>query len=179
MEENKTLAKLKKLVSGDDGKRRRFQRYTFRTAQFTNCLFHAIFNATNKQIKALHLDEEDKAFLKEFYQGEKSTAQALCDIASFVEAVGLRFEPCAYDEILDNQSGKVAIYFSNNLMSKDFHFFREEVSPTGKQVWTSKAGFSAKVEKVDYLDIHMGDLLYAGCFKVSNPKFESLSPKEK
>ena len=64
---------------------------------------------------------------------------------------------------------KVAIFFSDDMMNHDFHFFREERLRNGKTVWTSKISFSNNVKKDNYLDMKMDGMSYCGCYKITNP----------
>ncbi len=166
MSQEKTVAKLKLFLNSERKRGRRFQRYSGKTAEFTNCLFHAIFNATNKEIKMLHLDEEDKKVFKGFFKNGDE-AQAIADIKSFVESCGLLFEKCCYTDKLEKGTSKVAIYFQNDLSNCDFHLFKEEVSKTGNIAWSSKLGFTKRVTKTKYLDMKMFGLSFAGCYKIS------------
>lgn len=133
MSSEKTISKLKQIVQTGEVFQRRFQRYSDETAKFTNCLFHAIFNLNNKQIRALNLNEDDKEVFKGFYKSG-TQAQAIADIKNFVEQTGLRFEECDYDSEMGLGDSKVAIFFSDDLMNHDFHLFREERLRNGKTI---------------------------------------------
>lgn len=175
----KTIAKLKNFLQEEKVGSRRFQKYKLSTAEFTNCFFHAIFNFTNKQIKKLKLDKDDKKTFKAFFKNG-TQAQAIADIKNFVEKVGLSFEICNYDSPIDKGDTKVAIFFQDNLMSRDFHFFREEKLKNGKSVWVCKEGFTTIVKKFPYLDMKMNNMSFYGCYKISQPKAcEKCVSKEK
>lgn len=169
MSEEKTIAKLKQFVEAGQKPCRRFQRYSRKKmADCVNCLFHAIFNANNKQLKGLKLDEDDKEVFKSFFK-DGNGAKAIADIKNFVEKCGLLFEPCDYEDKMDAKSSKIAIFLQDDLMKTDFHLFREEVLPNGSVTWSSKMGDSKTVKRDDYLDMHMDGMSFHGCFKITNP----------
>lgn len=169
-----TIAKLKQIVQSGEGTTRRFQRYSRRASKFVNCLFHAIFNLTNKQIKKLDLDEKDKKLFQGFFKNG-DTAQAIADIKNFVEQTGLLFEKCDYDDRMEKGSSKIALYLCDDLWKRDFHLFREEKNSRGNVVWTSKVGFTKKTKKDDFLDMKMDGMTFSGCFKITNPNIKTSS----
>lgn len=108
-----------------------------------NCLGH-IFNLRNQQLNDYQFTPQRMygAFDNIGYNSNKKAAKRMFD---FIAETGLKIEECDPHKIItDFKSWKIALYFEENKVSKDFHFMLEEAP----QCWSSKIGFGPYTEHI-------------------------------
>ncbi len=171
MDKYKTILKLKEIFKLGYRPERRLETYRcktpsgFLTGQITNCLEHACFNLTNKQIIDNNFSIYDKSAFQSFIDVNKSLSEITQDIFNFVEDAGLKVSD--NKKIINKQKEwRVALYYRTDYEVEDYHFLLQEKSG----IWTSKMGSSLNIQKYLTLPkvVYRNYDLY-GVYTIKNP----------
>lgn len=150
------VKEIKKVFSRSQIPSRGSQKYNFVNTFKVNCLEHAFFNFTNKEIRKISREFSHELFeflwifealqTYMFYSTPTQVYNKIHDeLIDKIKSVGLKIEDCLINEELKDNQWKVAFYFNPEAGEEDFHFMRQEKDGT----WSSKAGKYMKVQKFD------------------------------
>lgn len=147
-----------------------------RICRVTNCLEHACFNLTNKQLAECKIDTKSSDLFGNFEALNISNEKYEADILKLVRNVGLEVKKCPENKILKNNQWKVAMYFEDMGDRRDFHFMLQEKNG----MWSSKQGDLDTVEIYQEPPIvFKRTYVKYGIYEITNPYKENRSKEDK
>ena len=140
-----------------------------RASEMVNCLEHACFNLTNEQLDKCCLNKNDSNFCcdtEPSYVNEEYENSLL----GLIKSVGLKVNRCKENAVLKENQWKVALYFEDSDVFRDFHFMLQEKN----NMWSSKQGVLDNVELYDEPPLVFKKYYVKyGTYKITNPYIQS------
>ncbi len=169
----KTILKLKEVFSSGYAWTRGCEHYKYvlnngyKAADIVNCLGHACFNLTNKQLDNLNFDMTDYYALRNFYGYKNETKREVAEeLFTFVEQADIKVNKLSQGILKCNQTA-VALYIDEKF--KDIHFIKLD-----EYGWSSKLGVTPGIELYEDVPVRISPFYeFYDAYILTNEKADS------